>query len=704
MTKTTMLPETHPAVGPADDSVGQNCGVRKASALDRRQFLTASGGLLLAFTLNSASRAAQIHGGPIVPDPGVRRFPVETNVNAWIRIATDESITVLIGSAEMGQGVYSGLSQIAAEELRVDWQKVSAMPLSFRQRLGYGWKHQHSKQLSEVSAGRCDRPRNADRRGSKSLERFAQRLQSRSRRRRQYRDERVIELRQTGAPRRSNAGSAQSSPLGARRFSADRKIAAANRLAGENGRQREIRHRHLPPRHGLRCHQEQSGSWRNASLDPFGARRGFGGRAARQRGGRRRVEHLAGDAGGGSDVRQLEHSCLLSKRDQQRDFGASAAVDGVGRSGRCGAGRKRLRRTRQRGPCVGHDLFVPLFGARLHGSPELHRSVDGDGVRHLGADASAGLGSSLRRGDYGPTGFEHQCSCDLAWRRPRTQDRAGLHRTGDTSRQGDRQAGQADMVARGGYGPRSVPPHGFDQRESGAGCGGKCRRMVEPHRFAVDPLSTKLDSQRGAGHSSDGRSDGTALRPGQPSRGIRAPSVERSGRILALRRAFVQRLRRRVRDRRSCACDGRRSAGFPSTPAFAQPGSACAPQPGGSERRRRTGGLGFRLASGACSRNRLRLVVRQPGRAGGRGIAARGRFAHRPQGRLRDRLRLGHQSGFGRSADAGRHFSWLERHSLGAGELHERAGERAQFQQLPHDAYERGPCDIRPNHSKRAGR
>ena len=84
--------------------------------MDRRQFLTAAGGLLLAFTLDGRRprRAAAGTG--------------TTTVNGWIRIGTDESITVLIGSAEMGQGVMSGLAQIAAEELKVDWARVTAQP------------------------------------------------------------------------------------------------------------------------------------------------------------------------------------------------------------------------------------------------------------------------------------------------------------------------------------------------------------------------------------------------------------------------------------------------------------------------------------------------------------------------------------------------------------------------------------------------
>ncbi|MBV9695512.1 MAG: xanthine dehydrogenase family protein molybdopterin-binding subunit, partial [Gammaproteobacteria bacterium] len=67
----------------------------------RRAFLKrsayAGGGLLLALTLptlKGASRAASVTSGEL---------------NAWLRIARDDSITVLVDRSEMGQGVYTAL-------------------------------------------------------------------------------------------------------------------------------------------------------------------------------------------------------------------------------------------------------------------------------------------------------------------------------------------------------------------------------------------------------------------------------------------------------------------------------------------------------------------------------------------------------------------------------------------------------------------
>jgi len=89
-------------------------------SVDRRELLiSAAGGFLFGFTLPGFSRIADAAVLPQATDGS-------TAINAWIRIGTDERITILVGSSEMGQGVMSGLPQIVAEELMVDWSRVSA--------------------------------------------------------------------------------------------------------------------------------------------------------------------------------------------------------------------------------------------------------------------------------------------------------------------------------------------------------------------------------------------------------------------------------------------------------------------------------------------------------------------------------------------------------------------------------------------------
>jgi isoquinoline 1-oxidoreductase beta subunit len=46
--------------------------------------------------------------------------------NAFVRVGSDESVTVVVNHSEMGQGVYTGLAMLVAEELDADWSKVRA--------------------------------------------------------------------------------------------------------------------------------------------------------------------------------------------------------------------------------------------------------------------------------------------------------------------------------------------------------------------------------------------------------------------------------------------------------------------------------------------------------------------------------------------------------------------------------------------------
>ena len=92
--------------------------ISKASTIERRQFLKATGGFLLAFTLEAGTNRAQAQA--VTP----------AGVTAYIRIGADETITVLVGGGEMGQGIYTGLSMAAAEELMVKWEKVKVEPLT----------------------------------------------------------------------------------------------------------------------------------------------------------------------------------------------------------------------------------------------------------------------------------------------------------------------------------------------------------------------------------------------------------------------------------------------------------------------------------------------------------------------------------------------------------------------------------------------
>src|SRR5258708_19240404 len=45
-------------------------------------------------------------------------------LNAWLRIGFDDTVTIIVSQAEMGQGITTTLPAVVAEELGADWNRV----------------------------------------------------------------------------------------------------------------------------------------------------------------------------------------------------------------------------------------------------------------------------------------------------------------------------------------------------------------------------------------------------------------------------------------------------------------------------------------------------------------------------------------------------------------------------------------------------
>jgi isoquinoline 1-oxidoreductase beta subunit len=85
----------------------------------RRDFLKASGGLLLAVSL---PELAQSGPGRTIGASAAAPF----QPNAFVRIGADNTVTVIVKHVEMGQGTYTGLPTLVAEELDADWSQIRA--------------------------------------------------------------------------------------------------------------------------------------------------------------------------------------------------------------------------------------------------------------------------------------------------------------------------------------------------------------------------------------------------------------------------------------------------------------------------------------------------------------------------------------------------------------------------------------------------
>jgi len=93
--------------------------------ISRRTFLKASalavGGLVIAFSIPTAKRFLMPGAGKAAEGTAEAKLPAP---NAFLRIGTDNTITVMLAHSEMGQSIWTTLPMLIAEELDADWSKI----------------------------------------------------------------------------------------------------------------------------------------------------------------------------------------------------------------------------------------------------------------------------------------------------------------------------------------------------------------------------------------------------------------------------------------------------------------------------------------------------------------------------------------------------------------------------------------------------
>lgn len=94
------------------------------SSLSRRDFLklavVSGAGLTLGLRLSSSAAEMSGPGKTSIEDVEASFKP-----NAFVRINADNTVDVIIKHLEMGQGTYTGISTLVAEELDADWSQIN---------------------------------------------------------------------------------------------------------------------------------------------------------------------------------------------------------------------------------------------------------------------------------------------------------------------------------------------------------------------------------------------------------------------------------------------------------------------------------------------------------------------------------------------------------------------------------------------------
>lgn len=107
------------------DSLAGALACRQAVPVTRRQFLKATGmaggGLMLAIGVGERGLlGGRFAGAEEAAAPARKVYPPA----AFVRIGEDESVTIVVGKIEFGQGVLTSMPMLVVEELDCDWNKV----------------------------------------------------------------------------------------------------------------------------------------------------------------------------------------------------------------------------------------------------------------------------------------------------------------------------------------------------------------------------------------------------------------------------------------------------------------------------------------------------------------------------------------------------------------------------------------------------
>ena len=149
---------------------------------DRRDFLVKTaaltGGLALGVRLPTSAQAAQ--GTPQMPE-----------ITHWLVIQPDETVVVRVARSELGQGTFTGLPMLVAEELECDWSNVRAEYADVNEHVRRGRdlgldvhrrQPRHTRLAGIRAPGRRRRARDADRGCGPGMGRAGGRMQREERR------------------------------------------------------------------------------------------------------------------------------------------------------------------------------------------------------------------------------------------------------------------------------------------------------------------------------------------------------------------------------------------------------------------------------------------------------------------------------------------------------------------------------------------
>src|SRR5258708_19759216 len=89
--------------------------------LKRRHLILGSVGAAGALVIGWSAMPQRRRLNPSTP---LAALPGQTVLNGWVKVSADNTVTVVMSQAEMGQGAHTGLAMLLADEMDADWTRV----------------------------------------------------------------------------------------------------------------------------------------------------------------------------------------------------------------------------------------------------------------------------------------------------------------------------------------------------------------------------------------------------------------------------------------------------------------------------------------------------------------------------------------------------------------------------------------------------
>ena len=116
----------------------------RQAGLSRRSFLISTAAVGAGLTVGTFLNRRNQQAFAALPEDATGRVDLEWDPQAFIHVGADNRVTVYCKHTEMGQGIYTGMATVVAEELDANWEQmnVESAPANLELYANFSWGEQ----------------------------------------------------------------------------------------------------------------------------------------------------------------------------------------------------------------------------------------------------------------------------------------------------------------------------------------------------------------------------------------------------------------------------------------------------------------------------------------------------------------------------------------------------------------------------------